>query len=133
MDELGLCAVSRISRSPRGRWRVQRKVHGEPARSPRRLVPHPSRPRSRQLSQLLAPAHALPDDGREARARGVAMTASARDEVGRSEVGEAVLHGLTRTRKSLPPFLFYDARGSELFEEITELPEYYPTRTERAI
>ena len=35
--------------------------------------------------------------------------------------------------KELPPKWFYDARGSELFEEITRLPEYYPTRTERAI
>ncbi|WP_280221092.1 L-histidine N(alpha)-methyltransferase [Nocardia neocaledoniensis] len=41
--------------------------------------------------------------------------------------------GLTATPKSLPPKWFYDARGSELFERITELPEYYPTRTERAL
>ncbi|WP_413760048.1 L-histidine N(alpha)-methyltransferase [Streptomyces sp. MMBL 11-3] len=44
-----------------------------------------------------------------------------------------VLHGLTRTPKTLPPKWFYDALGSELFEEITALPEYYPTRTEREI
>ena len=41
--------------------------------------------------------------------------------------------GLTSTPKTLPPKYFYDARGSELFDEITRLPEYYPTRTERAI
>ncbi|NKY88643.1 L-histidine N(alpha)-methyltransferase [Nocardia veterana] len=41
--------------------------------------------------------------------------------------------GLTSTPKSLPPKWFYDARGSELFEAITELPEYYPTRTERSL
>ncbi len=41
--------------------------------------------------------------------------------------------GLTATPKRLPPKWFYDARGSELFEEITRLPEYYPTRTERSI
>ncbi|MBO0853457.1 MAG: L-histidine N(alpha)-methyltransferase, partial [Nocardia sp.] len=41
--------------------------------------------------------------------------------------------GLTATPKSLPPKWFYDARGSELFEAITALPEYYPTRTERAL
>ncbi|QLY32581.1 L-histidine N(alpha)-methyltransferase [Nocardia huaxiensis] len=41
--------------------------------------------------------------------------------------------GLTASPKSLPPKWFYDARGSELFEKITELPEYYPTRTERAL
>jgi L-histidine N-alpha-methyltransferase len=41
--------------------------------------------------------------------------------------------GLGADPKWLPPKWFYDARGSELFEEITRLPEYYPTRTERAI
>ncbi len=44
-----------------------------------------------------------------------------------------VLDGLSRTPKALPSKYFYDARGSELFERITELPEYYPTRTELAI
>jgi dimethylhistidine N-methyltransferase len=44
-----------------------------------------------------------------------------------------VLGGLSQPRKSLPPKLFYDERGSELFEQICELPEYYVTRTERAI
>ncbi|MBV9119153.1 MAG: L-histidine N(alpha)-methyltransferase [Chloroflexi bacterium] len=41
--------------------------------------------------------------------------------------------GLTRTPKELPPRWFYDDYGSELFEQITELPEYYQTRTEAAI
>ncbi len=41
--------------------------------------------------------------------------------------------GLTADPKWLPPKWFYDARGSELFEEITRLPEYYPTRAEREI
>jgi L-histidine Nalpha-methyltransferase len=45
----------------------------------------------------------------------------------------AVLDGLSRPLKSLPCRFFYDARGSELFEEITQLPEYYPTRTEAAV
>jgi L-histidine Nalpha-methyltransferase len=44
-----------------------------------------------------------------------------------------VLDGLTRPFKELPPKHFYDARGSELFERICELPEYYPTRTEKEI
>jgi L-histidine Nalpha-methyltransferase len=43
------------------------------------------------------------------------------------------LAGLTATPKSLPPKWFYDAEGSALFEKITELPEYYPTRAERSI
>jgi L-histidine N-alpha-methyltransferase len=41
------------------------------------------------------------------------------------------LAGLTATPKSIPPTWFYDARGSELYEEITRLPEYYPFRRER--
>jgi len=41
--------------------------------------------------------------------------------------------GLSRPQKELPPKYFYDERGSELFEEITRLPEYYLTRTERAL
>jgi L-histidine N-alpha-methyltransferase len=41
--------------------------------------------------------------------------------------------GLTASPKSLPPRWFYDERGSELFDEITRLPEYYPTRAERAV
>lgn len=44
-----------------------------------------------------------------------------------------VLEGLNHTPKTLPPKWFYDAHGSELFEQITELPEYYPTRAEREI
>ncbi len=41
--------------------------------------------------------------------------------------------GLTASPKSLPPKWFYDAQGSALFDKITELPEYYPTRAEREI
>ncbi|KAA9148915.1 L-histidine N(alpha)-methyltransferase [Amycolatopsis acidicola] len=44
-----------------------------------------------------------------------------------------VRSGLTAAQKWLPPKWFYDARGSELFEEITALPEYYPTRAEREV
>src|SRR6516164_3415482 len=49
------------------------------------------------------------------------------------EFGQAVLKGLSAPRKRLPCQYFYDAAGSELFEEITRLEEYYPTRTETAI
>lgn len=47
--------------------------------------------------------------------------------------GSDVIKGLTQTPKSLPARYFYDDRGSELFEQICELPEYYLTRTETAI
>ncbi|MEV8508699.1 L-histidine N(alpha)-methyltransferase [Actinoplanes sp. NPDC051475] len=49
------------------------------------------------------------------------------------ELRADVTTGLTAAPKWLPPKWFYDARGSELFEKITRLPEYYPTRTERSI
>jgi L-histidine N-alpha-methyltransferase len=44
-----------------------------------------------------------------------------------------VYDGLTRTPKTLPPKWFYDSVGSDLFDQITRLPEYYPTRTEAQI
>jgi len=46
---------------------------------------------------------------------------------------QEVIAGLSRSQKALPPKFFYDERGSELFEAICELPEYYPTRTEIAL
>jgi L-histidine Nalpha-methyltransferase len=47
----------------------------------------------------------------------------------RSDAGR----GLRSTPKDIPPKWFYDTRGSQLFDDITRLPEYYPTRCERAI
>jgi L-histidine Nalpha-methyltransferase len=47
--------------------------------------------------------------------------------------GEDVIQGLTKNPKTLPAKYFYDSRGSQLFEQICELPEYYPTRTEASI
>jgi L-histidine N-alpha-methyltransferase len=54
------------------------------------------------------------------------------DDLGKS-LRQDVADGLTAFPKTLPPKWFYDERGSELFEEITKLEEYYPTRRERAI
>jgi L-histidine N-alpha-methyltransferase len=57
--------------------------------------------------------------------------------LGERDLAESLRHdvrlGLTARPRWLSPKWFYDARGSELFEEITRLPEYYPTRTERSI
>ncbi len=47
--------------------------------------------------------------------------------------GQDVIAGLTKNPKTLPPKYFYDDYGSELFEQICALPEYYPTRTEASI
>ena len=46
---------------------------------------------------------------------------------------QEIVSGLNKEQKSIDPKYFYDTRGSELFEQITDLPEYYPTRTERQI
>lgn len=46
------------------------------------------------------------------------------------DFADAVIAGLSQPRKSVPARFFYDLHGSRLFEEITQLPEYYPTRTE---
>ena len=51
----------------------------------------------------------------------------------RRGLADDVRRGLAKSPKDLPPKWFYDAAGSELFDRITRLPEYYPTETERAI
>jgi dimethylhistidine N-methyltransferase len=57
----------------------------------------------------------------------------ARELVPLPDCAAEVVHGLSSRLKTLPCKLFYDARGSALFEEITRLPEYYPTRVELEI
>ena len=65
------------------------------------------------------------------------MTATATVRIDCCEVldtlADDVRKGLSRPLKELPPKYFYDERGSELFDRITSLPEYYPTRAERSI
>ena len=51
----------------------------------------------------------------------------------RTAMEHDVRAGLTAVPKQLPPVYFYDDRGSRLFDDITRLPEYYPTRAERSI
>jgi L-histidine N-alpha-methyltransferase len=65
--------------------------------------------------------------------RGRVRIHSALSEHGERRLADDVLDGLTKPFKEIPPKHFYDARGSELFDQICELPEYYPTRTERQI
>jgi L-histidine Nalpha-methyltransferase len=54
------------------------------------------------------------------------------DDVRRRMRADAI-RGLSESPKSIPPVWFYDEHGSQLFEQITALPEYYPTRAERAL
>ncbi len=59
--------------------------------------------------------------------------ADEREALTREALTREVRRGLVARPRSLSPWMFYDAEGSRLFERITTLPEYYPTRTERAI
>jgi L-histidine N-alpha-methyltransferase len=63
----------------------------------------------------------------------VTVTTCLDDDWAQRALRHDVRAGLTATPKSLPPKWFYDERGSELFEEITRLEEYYPTEAEREI
>ena len=76
-----------------------------------------------QASQM-TPGHTGPGGRTESRIRFFDFHPTTAD------VRAEVLEGLSRPRKRLPPKLFYDQHGSQLFDAITELPEYYPTRTE---
>ena len=51
----------------------------------------------------------------------------------KNDIGKEIREGLSTSQKYIPCKYFYDARGSELFKEICQLPEYYPTRTEISI
>ena len=55
------------------------------------------------------------------------------EEITKGDILTDVLNGLSQTPKMLPSKLFYDKKGSQLFDEICELNEYYPTRTEMQI
>lgn len=61
------------------------------------------------------------------------MIRSDSEEEARAAFARDVIAGLTAPRKTLRPKYFYDEEGSRLFEEITQVPEYYPTRTELGI
>src|SRR5262249_48636516 len=103
------------------------------------LLRHSGAPLPRDLPQLLLPQPALavhgPAPGRGAlimaipSARELAQLPIHADE----DFVTAVIDGLSRPQKTLPCRFFYDARGSELFEEIPRLPEYSLTRTESHI
>ena len=137
------CPTPAIARAPGARRRVQRQVHGQPERAARRLVRHARRPHPRHLPQLLlsrisagsSPACASPRTIHERCEHSptcIAPSAVAPADA-RREFADALIDGLSARQKSIPCRFFYDAAGSALFERITELPEYYPTRTETAI
>src|SRR5437763_457221 len=107
----------------------------------RRLLGH-SGPRGQPNIPQLGPASAAADLLRPAHRlrrmkplleNGQISIQSYLQETQERVLADDVLDGLTRPFKELPPKHFYDARGSELFEQICQLPEYYPTRSEREI
>ena len=64
---------------------------------------------------------------------GMLLTLDAPETADREEFRSAVLEGLSRRPRAIPARFLYDARGSALFDEICELPEYYLTRAETRI
>ena len=99
--------------------------------------PSPGMPASASRASALACGPPPPPMKPLTPAESVAQTAIRIDshlsEPEERSLADDVLDGLTRPFKELPPKHFYDARGAELFDRICELPEYYPTRAERAI
>lgn len=63
----------------------------------------------------------------------LALTNYLAEDAAEEALRRDVRHGLAQTPKTLPPKWFYDSVGSELFDQITRLPEYYPTRAEAQI
>ncbi|MDE1929457.1 MAG: L-histidine N(alpha)-methyltransferase, partial [Burkholderiales bacterium] len=121
MDAFGLRPVSALRRRAGRGGRVQRQVHGRPARAARLQLRDAARPCARELPQLLPSGGALAVQRAAARARPV------------SEFARELRAALAARPRSIAPKWFYDAAGSRLFDRICELPEYYPTRVELAL
>src|SRR5438067_4705367 len=135
VDGLGLPALPRVPVVPvprvlRGLLRLG--LQGPP----RRLVGDPRHRRPHDVPQL-----GLPDPPpdlrrlplRPGRVMSVRVDTYLTDADLEAALRADVARGLTSTPKELPPKWFYDERGSQLFDEITRLEEYYPTRREREI
>src|SRR5262245_20616238 len=139
MDAQPLCALPGL---PRPRWRarrIQRQVHGQPDGAAWRLAGDAGGTHARHLSQLLLSAAALAVHGAApfrlsdiGRVMPVLARVAPVPEPSNAAAAFAtdVLAGLKAEPKTLPAKYFYDSTGSRLFERITELPEYYLTRTE---
>src|SRR5260370_6320369 len=137
MDRQSLCRLSRLSRAGGGDRRIQRKVHGQPDGVARWLRGDHGRPHAHDLSELLPAGRTLDvrwsSSGGGSAMNGLALVLERAEADDRAEFREAVLAGLARTPRAIPAKFLYDARGSALFDQICELPEYYLTRTETGI
>src|SRR6185503_5564242 len=138
MDTQRLSPLPRLSRRARRARRVQRQIHEQPDGTARRFLRHLTHPRASDLSEFLPAGKALavywhpsrPRPGMNRDPSGVALLDL---EPARSDFLEQAIAGLSSSPRTLPSKFFYDERGSDLFQEICELPEYYVTRTETEI
>src|SRR5271167_1520617 len=137
--------LHRLSRIQASSWcprRIQREVHVRPDDSARGIVRHSRESYSRHVSEFLSTSNKMAirrDSAGELKGFVLMATYSRALDIERVitvDTRQALTHevrrGLLRRPRSLSPWMFYDAEGSRLFERITTLPEYYPTRTERA-
>ena len=143
MDAQRLCALSRLPGGARRARRIQRQVHGQSNGIARLVAGDPGRPFARLVSQFLLSVGTLAIQriatfgiptlsGPMTSAVQTALRAA--PSIATADAFAAdVLAGLTAKPKRLPPKYFYDLPGSALFERITQLPEYYPTRCELAL
>src|ERR1700743_1646262 len=139
MDRQRLPALPRLQALAGCPGRVQRQVHDQPDGAQGRRLCDAGGPPARQLPQLLLSPPALAVR-RTASGQGRLMQTSEvlsltlRDyHPQQDQMSTEVLAALSQRQKTLPCKYFYDERGSQLFDAICELPEYYLTRTETQI
>src|SRR3546814_657211 len=129
-DDERLPSRSRLQACCGDSRRIKRQVHERADGAEGRQLRDAARPLTVQLPQLLLSPPALAVHRPQAREGSVMDAPRAQaDPAFRADV----LAGLAAPIPAIPARWLYDRRGSELFEKITELPEYYPTRTERAL
>src|SRR5262249_10161665 len=128
VDGIAVSPVPAIRAAERRCRGVQRQVHVRPTRVARSLRGHAGGARTADVPQLFPGLVALgiqrPAPGPKRRLMTTAV---------QSHIAVDAEAGLWRTPPSMPARWFYDDRGSRLFDEITRLPEYYPTRRETEI
>lgn len=133
MDRQRLCPLSRLPADRGYGVGVQREIHGQPDGAARLQLRHARGPCPGQLPEFFYPHQRWAFTGlRLAEDAPVPLVRPA-DEGETARFRRDLIAGLSRSPKVASPKWFYDAEGSHLFEAITRLPEYYPTRQEAAL